>query len=86
MSGRRRIGTNEWVALERRDLDKRERVVTVQRRYSAGVLTPYPKTPGSRRRVPLTARALAALDALPPRVDTPLAFPASRGGHICLGT
>jgi hypothetical protein len=51
--------------------------VIVQRRYSAGTLTPYPKT--QRRRVPLTPRALAAVDAVPPRLDTKLLFPASRG-------
>jgi len=50
------------------------------------VLTPYPKTKRSRRRVPLTARALAAVEALPPRVDTPLVFPAAQGGHIGLDT
>jgi integrase len=37
-------------------------------------------------RVPLTAPALAAVEALPPRVDTPLIFPASQGGHIGLDT
>ncbi len=58
--------------------------VVVQRRYAEGVLTPYPKTVGSRRRVPLTGRAVGALDQLPPRLDTTLLFPAPRGGHIGL--
>src|SRR5205823_14644919 len=69
-------------ALERRDIDWTGPAVTVQRRYSDGVLTPYPKT--NRRRVPLTARAVEALDQIPPRLDTPLLFPAPRGGHIDL--
>jgi integrase len=58
--------------------------VLVQRRYADGVLTPYPKT--ARRRVPLTSRAMDALDRLPPRLDTTLLFPAARGGHIGLDT
>jgi integrase len=79
------LRTNEWVALERRDVD-RAGAVTVQRRFADGRLTPYPKTVASRRRVPLTDRALAAVEALPPRIDTPLLFPAPRGGHIGLDT
>ena len=78
------LRTNEWVALERRDLDRAGRAVTVQRRYADGVLTPFPKTQRSRRRVPLSARALAALEALPPRLDTPLLFPAPAGGYLQL--
>jgi integrase len=78
------LRTNEWTASERRDIDRNGPAVIVQRRYADGVLTPYPKT--QRRRVPLTPRALAAIDALPPRLDTPLLFPAPKGGHIGLDT
>ena len=60
------LRTNEWTALERRDLDRAGRAVTVQRRFASGELTGYPKTERSRRRVPLTQRALDALDQLPP--------------------
>src|SRR5262249_44710896 len=38
------LRTNEWVALERRDLDRSGPAVMVQRRYAGGALTPYPKT------------------------------------------
>jgi integrase len=77
------LRTNEWTAVERRDIVRGEKpAVLVQRRFSDGVETPYPKT--SRRRVPLTPRALEAVEALPPRLDTPLLFPASEGGHIGL--
>jgi integrase len=78
------VRTNEWTATERRDIDRSGPAVVVQRRYADGVLTPYPKT--ARRRVPLTGRAMDALDRLPPRLDTPLLFPAVRGGHIGLDT
>ena len=81
------LRTNEWMALERRDVDRTAGpAVLVQRRFAEGVLTPYPKTMGSRRRVPLSARAAAALDRLPPRLHTPLVFPAARDGHIGLDT
>jgi integrase len=79
------LRTNEWIALERRDID-RGQAVTVQRQFSRGRLTPYPKTARSRRRIPLSERAQAALEALPRRIDTQLVFPASRGGHIGLDT
>jgi integrase len=80
------LRTNEWVALERRDVDREGRACVVQRRFADGRLTPFPKTERSRRRVPLSTRALAALDALPPRLDSPLQFPAAKGGHIGLDT
>lgn len=76
------LRTNEWAAVERRDIDRG--AVLVQRRVAGGTVTPYPKT--GRRRVPLTARAQTALAALPPRIDTPLLFPAPKGGHVGLDT
>lgn len=73
----------EWIALERRDLDIAGRVVTVARAFSDGELKDA-KTLGSRRRVPLTRRAIRGLDALPPRLDRRLIFPAPRGGYLDL--
>jgi len=80
------LRTNEWAALERRDVDRVGRAVTVQRRIADGLLTPYPKTERSRRRVPLTGRAFDAVENLLPRLDTPLLFPAPKGGPIGLDT
>jgi integrase len=72
----------EWAALERRDIDRGSRLLTVARTLSGGELVELGKTSGSRRQVPLAARALDALDGLPPRLDTPLVFPAPRGGAL----
>jgi integrase len=69
----------EWQALERRDVDRRARVVNVLRTISSGEVTELAKTSGARRQVPLSRRALDALDALPPRLDTLLIFPSKRG-------
>lgn len=74
----------EWAALERRDVDRSGRVLTVARTLSGGELVEMGKTSGSRREVPLSQRALDALDAIPPRLDSPLVFPASRGGPVNL--
>jgi integrase len=80
------LRTNEWIALERRDVDRAGRGLMVQRRYADGRLTPFPKTERSRRRVPLSGRALEAIELLPPRIDTTLLFPAPKGGYIGLDT
>jgi integrase len=74
----------EWSALERRDIDRRERIVNVLRTVSDGEVVELGKTSGSRRQVPLSRRALAALDAIPPRLDTTLVFPAFKGGVLNL--
>ncbi len=73
----------EWVALEQRDLDRELRVVYVRRAFAHGRLK-RPKTRRSVRAVPLQAIALEALDRRPARADTPLLFPAPRGGYLDL--
>lgn len=74
----------EWAALERRDVDRPAGLVTVRRSVSDGAVVELGKTSGSRRQVPLSRRALAALEALPARLDTPLLFPAPAGGLLNL--
>jgi integrase len=74
----------EWAALERRDIDRRGRMVNVLRTVNDGAIVELGKTNGARRQVPLSKRALAALDQLPPRLDTPLLFPAVQGGVLNL--
>lgn len=74
----------EWQALERRDVDRRAGTVSVMRTVSDGEVVELAKTDGGRRQVPLTRRAAAALDVIPPRLDTPLVFPAPAGGLLNL--
>ena len=70
----------EWQALERRDVDRSAGIVNVRRTVSGGEVVDLGKTTRSRRQVPLTRRALDALEMLPPRLDTPYLFAARRGG------
>jgi integrase len=74
----------EWQALERCDVDRRAGVLNVRRTVSSGEIVELGKTARSRRQVPLSPRALDALDALPARLDTPLLFPAPEGGLLNL--
>jgi integrase len=74
----------EWQALERRDVDLRAGVLHVRRSVSSGQVVELGKTTRSRRQVPLSPRALDALEQIPARLDTPLLFSAERGGLLNL--
>jgi integrase len=74
----------EWMALERRDVDRQVGVVHVRRTVVDGQIKPYGKTSRSLRSVPLPLRAAEALAEHPARLDTLLLFPASRGGPLDL--
>jgi integrase len=64
----------ESTLVERRDVDRTRRILTVR----------GTKTSGSWREVPLSGRALAALERVPARLDTPYLFPAPAGGQLNL--
>jgi integrase len=74
----------ELFGLDRRDLDLEAGVLTVERVFSQGMLKDCKKSSRQRRRVPLRGRVVDAIAAMPPRIDTPVLFPAPRGGRIDL--
>jgi integrase len=74
----------ELFGLHRADVDRSAGVLHVRRRFSGGELKQGGKTAGSVRTVPLRAVVVEALDAMPPRIDTPILFAAPRGGYIDL--
>jgi hypothetical protein len=68
----------EWIALERRDIDRDERVVYVRRAFTRRELK-LPKTVASQRAVPLQARAQRSTRSivLCRMASRPLSFPVS---------
>jgi integrase len=73
----------EWIALERRDVDRKARVVYIRRAFMNGRLK-WTKTEASVRAVPLQAIALAAVEELPSDSESRLLFPSPRGGYLNL--
>lgn len=61
---------SEWASVERRDIDRTKRILTVR----------GTKTKRSFREVPLTAPALQALDSLVARLDSPYVFAGPKRG------
>ena len=74
----------EWIALERRDIDRERRIVSVRRVYTDGQVKECGKTERSRRRVPMRRVVVEALDTAPVRLDTPRLFPSLSGDHLNL--
>jgi integrase len=74
----------EWQALERSDVDRRAGVLSVRHTVSGGEVVELGKTSRSRRQVPLSPRALTALDDLPARLDCRLIFPSPSGAVLHL--
>jgi hypothetical protein len=71
---------SELFGLEWRDVDRHAGIVYVRRAYANGRLR-HTKTRLSNRAVPLQAKALEALDRLPPS-ENQILFPNARGGRI----
>ena len=67
---------SEWAHVERRDVDRTRRILTVR----------GTKTTRSRREVPLTTAALVALDSLVARLDSPYVFAGPKGSPFNVTT
>jgi integrase len=74
----------EWLALERRDVDLKAATLQVRRVFTDGRVKEFGKQERSLRRIPLRKRAVEALQAHPWRIDTPLVYPDAAGGHLGL--
>lgn len=76
----------EALALEWKDIDRQSAVASVERVHSQGRTKPCKKSDRQRRRVPLRAKVLEALDAHPRRIDSRLVFPGHDGDYLKLKT
>jgi integrase len=72
----------ELWGLERRDVDWTNGVLNIERVFTQGRLKPCKKSDLQRRRVPLRAKVLEALEAMPRRLDTQVLFAAHDGGYV----
>jgi integrase len=72
----------ELWGLERRHFDRANGVLSVEQVYTQGRLKACKKSDLQRRRVPLRAKVLEPLDAMPRRLDTQVLFPAADGHHV----
>jgi integrase len=72
----------ELFGLHRADVDREAGILHVRRRFTGGQVKQGGKTDGSTRTVPVRRRVIDALDEMPARIDTPILFPAQRGGYI----
>jgi integrase len=74
------VRPEEAFGAEWSDVDLAAGVFTVRRAFAKGRLKTYAKTARSRRRVPLRAKVVAAVETLPRRQG--ILFPAVQGGRI----
>lgn len=73
----------EWIGLERRDVDHKTGLVHVRRVFTDGQVKAYGKQSRSLRAVPLPAKAIEALGGMPTSIG-PLLFPGTNGKHLNL--
>jgi Phage integrase family len=71
----------EWIALEKRDIDREERVVYVRRSFTRR-RAEDPENGGEHASRATQARALDALDRIKTSDGSPLLFPGERAGYL----
>ena len=78
------LRSEEWLALEWRDVDLVNGLLHVRRVYVNSRVKDYGKTQGSIRTIPLSARVVEAFNRMPRGIGGGLVFPGSRGKHMSL--